>query len=237
MIKINKFVGVASMIIIIVLFGVAFTKITQIEKLYIEQSNNGTISTNKFIELKEQILNMQQNISIYSEQSEKTAPKLDLIIKDIEKKDEQNSILEENIGQNKLLIRNIKTQLDYYFSPRIDERSELVTQIFYENEVELKPQAIHYHNDYDLTEVTPYIYEYKDDTVFIYYFEDKASLYKDIENLDNILNRNCTYHKFIVDQSILIIHITGNDTNYDNQSNENLTNLESAISKIRKALN
>lgn len=101
-------------------------------------------------------------------------------------------------------INQLNELLDHSFKPTSDDRTDIVNKVFFENDVNLKPQVIIYATDYHLQGIKPHLYEYLDDLLCIYYFRSISDLRENMEDLNRLFGPD--YTTFVVDGSILIVY-------------------------------
>lgn len=92
-------------------------------------------------------------------------------------------------------------------------------------------------DDYDLADIRPYVYEYIDDSVFIYYFRGADHLVdgeKDFEKTFVNFNSEDIY-KYLVTDNTLILYMPLDPQNTE-LVNEQINKLENAITAIEEKM-
>jgi hypothetical protein len=207
----NYFVG----IILIALFFYQFYLNTEI-KAYKEEGRMDKVT----------IANNSMEISKLNKDIEELKQSRDSIIK-------LNEVLKKsNDFKDAIDILNKTTSFP------VDNRKKVVDETFYETGLWLIPQTEFINSDdYDLADIRPYVYEYIDDSVFIYYFRGVDHLVdgeKDFEKTFENFNSEDIY-KYQVTDNTLILYIPLNPQNTE-LVNVQKNKIENAVTAIEEKL-
>jgi len=129
---------------------------------------------------------------------------------------------------NTQAIINLRDDLNYAFGPRGDERREVLHATLADHEVYLKPQTIHYYDDYTLNGVSPFISELTDNGVYEYYFDSSLALQEGLGQIGDLFLPHLIYETFIVDETILLVYVYHLDTSYE----DDLSNLIEGVDQL-----
>jgi len=226
--------------ILITLFYISFTRGEKIESL--TRSNKDLLDSiaklNDQVDSKDLVINeLEVRSESHNIEISDAFNQISSLEDQLNESAKREELLDEKANQYELRLTRLVEHLESLYGPNSDERTEIVDDVFYSNDVHLKPQMINYTSHYHLDGVAPHDYEYADDSVYIYYFYNQESLLSSLSKVEGIfkINEHSTIYNYIVNESILIIYIPY-DKNQTELVKEQVGKLENAISLIEKAL-